>query len=260
LAPTDGSLAEEQEKQVLFIRKAAETLTELVDDLLDLAKVEAGKITISPQRFTAESLFGTLRGMLRPSLIGDAVTLIFDDTEDIPALETDEAKVSQILRNFISNALKFTVHGEVRVSAVADPAADTVSFQVRDTGIGIAQDDLDIIFQEFGQIANPLQLRVKGTGLGLPLARKFAELLGGRITVDSSPGQGSTFTIELPRRYRGAESEPLPPIDWTVDPARIPVLLIEDDAADAFAIERWLAGGPFQLFCAGSIRAGQEAI
>ena len=183
LARTDGELTAEQETQVRFIRKAAENLTELVDDLLDLAKVEAGKTVVVPSPFTAASLFGALRGMLRPLLVGDAVALMFDEPVDVPALDTDEAKVSQILRNFISNAIKFTERGEVRVWATADAAADTVSFHVRDTGIGIAPDDVEMIFQEFGQVAHRLQGRVKGTGLGLPLSKKLAELLGGRITV-----------------------------------------------------------------------------
>ena len=120
LAHSDGPLTAEQETQVRFIRKAAENLTELVDDLLDLAKVEAGKIVVVPSPFTAASLFGALRGMLRPLLIGDAVTLAFDDPPTLPPLDTDEAKVSQILRNFISNAIKFTERGEVRVWATAD--------------------------------------------------------------------------------------------------------------------------------------------
>ncbi len=120
LARTDGELTSEQETQVRFIRKAAENLTELVDDLLDLAKVEAGKTVVVASPFTAGSLFGALRGMLRPMLVGDAVALVFDDPMDVPALDTDEAKVSQILRNFISNAIKFTERGEVRVWATAD--------------------------------------------------------------------------------------------------------------------------------------------
>src|SRR6202012_3846680 len=111
---------------------------------------------------------------------GDAVTLVFDDPVDLPPLETDEGKVSQILRNFISNAIKFTERGEVRVRATADAEAETVTFSVRDTGIGIAAGDLDLIFQEFGQVSSPLKTRVKGPGLGLPLAKKLAELLGGR--------------------------------------------------------------------------------
>ena len=106
LARTDGELTPEQEKQVQFIRKAAESLTELVDDLLDLAKVEAGKTVVTPVEFKAEELFGALRGMLRPLLVGDAVALIFEEAADVP-LYTDEGKVSQILRNFLSNAIKF---------------------------------------------------------------------------------------------------------------------------------------------------------
>ena len=144
--------------------------------------MEAGKTVVVPSRFTVTSLFGALRGMLRPLLVGDAVALVFEDPNDVPSLDTDEAKVSQILRNFISNAIKFTESGEVRVWATADRVADTVSLHVRDTGVGIAAGDIDIIFQEFGQVAHRLQGRVKGTGLGLPLAKKLAELLGGNIS------------------------------------------------------------------------------
>jgi signal transduction histidine kinase len=135
---SDGRLTDEQIKQVGFIRKSAENLTELVNDLLDLAKVEAGKTIIRPHEFSVHSLFGALRGMLRPLLVGDAVALIFDDADTLPLLETDEGKVSQILRNFISNALKFTERGEVRISASYNNDTDSVSFIVADTGIGIA--------------------------------------------------------------------------------------------------------------------------
>ncbi len=165
LSRSDGDLTAEQETQVRFVQKAAENLTELVDDLLDLAKVEAGKTTVTPSEFTASALFGALRGMLRPLMVGDTVTLVFEEPVDLPPLDTDEGKVSQILRNFISNAIKFTERGEVRVRATADADADTVTFSVRDTGIGIAPGDVDLIFQEFGQVSHPLQSRVKGTGL-----------------------------------------------------------------------------------------------
>jgi signal transduction histidine kinase/CheY-like chemotaxis protein len=256
---SDGDLSGEQETQVRFIRRAAQNLTELVDDLLDLAKVEAGKTVVVPSEFTANSMFGALRGMLRPLLVGDAVALVFDDAADIPMLETDEGKVSQILRNFISNAIKFTEQGEVRVWSSADAEADTVTFYVRDTGIGIAPDNLDLIFQEFGQVAHRLQSRVKGTGLGLPLAKKLAELLGGQIAVQSVPGEGSTFSVTLPRVYPIALDQPEEEDEiWNQQPGAIPLLLVEDDAADSFALKRILANTNYQVRWTRSIRKAQQ--
>ena len=117
---TDGPLTVEQERQVTYIRRSAESLTELVNDLLDLAKVEAGKLEIRPSYFTIGELFGALRGVMKPLQQNDAVDLIFEDVTDCPPLFTDEAKLAQILRNLISNALKFTERGEVRVAAAFD--------------------------------------------------------------------------------------------------------------------------------------------
>src|SRR5262245_21330180 len=122
----DGDLTPEQEKQVGFIRKAASDLSELVNDLLDLAKVEAGKIVVHPQEFTVGDLFGTLRGMLKPLLVTQSLALVFEDASALPTLYTDEGKVSQILRNFVSNALKFTEKGEVRVTAELSAAGDAI--------------------------------------------------------------------------------------------------------------------------------------
>jgi len=257
----DGELTEEQETQVRFIRKAAQNLTELVDDLLDLAKVEAGKTVVVASEFTVSSLFGALRGMLRPLLVGDAVALVFAESADLPPLDTDEGKVSQILRNFISNALKFTERGEVRVWATADAQDGTVTFTVRDTGIGIEQDDLELIFQEFGQVAHRLQSRVKGTGLGLPLSKKLAELLGGSIAVESTPGKGSTFSVTLPRSYPQAMGEADDAEEpWTPEPGRVPVLAVEDDPADTFALRRILSETPYQVLCTRSIRRAQQLL
>src|SRR4029077_13661677 len=197
----DARLTPEQERQVNFIRQAAENLTELVDDLLDIAKVEAGKTVVSAAEFEATDLFSTMRGMLRPLLFGDDVALVFDEPTGLPPLVTDEGKVSQILRNFISNAIKFTEAGEVRVWAEAGPATDQITFHVRDTGVGIAEADIEAIWQEFAQISGPRQAKVKGTGLGLPLSRRLPELLQGEVGVTSRPGKGSTFSLTLPRIY-----------------------------------------------------------
>ncbi|HEX4595885.1 MAG TPA: ATP-binding protein, partial [Bryobacteraceae bacterium] len=155
----DGDLSGEQVQQVEYVRRAAQDLLELVNDLLDLAKVEAGKIEARPLEFTASDLFAALRGMLRPLLLNQSVSLVFEDVNQIPQIFSDEGKVSQILRNFISNALKFTESGEVRVSAALAGEKD-VAFSVSDTGIGIAPENLDLIFQDFAQVDSPIQRRV----------------------------------------------------------------------------------------------------
>jgi signal transduction histidine kinase len=197
LSRLDGPLTDEQQKQVEFIRGSARELTEMVNDLLDLAKVEAGRITISPEWFEMADLFSALRGMFKPIVNSESVSLVFDEPEGDIRLYTDDKKLSQILRNFISNALKFTQSGEVRVSArLID--AERVEFAVSDTGIGIAHDHLKTLFNDFVQLDVPLQKRLRGTGLGLSLARKFAELLGGEVGVDSEMGKGSRFWVRLP--------------------------------------------------------------
>ncbi len=151
--------------------------------------------------FNAVNLFSALRGMLRSLLVNEAVTLVFEDPEGLPTLYTDEGKVSQILRNFVSNALKLTERGEVRVTARYDEDSGAVTFSVRDTGVGIAREDQERIFEEFIQLASAAHSHFKGTGLGLPLCRKLAELLGGRVDLESEVGVGSKFSLTLPARY-----------------------------------------------------------
>ncbi len=256
---TDGELTPEQEKQIRFMRKAAENLTELVNDLLDLAKVEAGKIDVRPTEFSIESLFGTLRGMLRPLLVGESVALVFESADQVPAAFTDEGKVSQILRNFISNALKFTDQGEVRVSAQLATDGTWIAFSVTDTGIGIPAEHHETIFQEFVQLDNPAQRRYKGTGLGLPLSRKLAELLGGRISIESAPGKGSTFSLHLPLAYAQAPDAVIAEIDAEAATAagdRPALLAIEDSPEDILIYERAFHGTPYRLL---SARTAAEA-
>jgi signal transduction histidine kinase/CheY-like chemotaxis protein len=196
----------EPEPELGHILRAADQLSGLVNDLLDLAKVAAGKTVVQPADFEIDELFGALRVMLRPLLFDQSVALVFDDAAAIAPLYTDEAKVSQILRNLISNALKFTERGEVRVSVATDEPAGTITFTVSDTGIGIAAEDQEAIFEEFKQLEHRLQRRVRGTGLGLPLARRLAELLGGSLTLTSEPGVGSAFSVTLPMTHVAAES------------------------------------------------------
>jgi len=193
----DGPLSPEQHKQVAFVSNSARELSDMVDDLLDLAKIEAGRITISPAWFDMLDLFAALRGMFRPIVDATAVDLIFEEPVGLPRLYTDDKKLAQILRNFISNSLKFTTHGEVRVSARLENNTH-VRFAVSDTGIGIAAELHGALFEDFSQVDSPLQKRLRGTGLGLSLCKRFAGLLGGEVGVQSTPGSGSTFFVIIP--------------------------------------------------------------
>jgi signal transduction histidine kinase/CheY-like chemotaxis protein len=235
----DGDLTAEQERQVGYIRRSAESLLELVNDLLDLAKVEAGKVDVRPTPFTIGEMFGGLRGALRPLLTSQAVELIFDIPDKVPNLFTDEAKVTQILRNLISNALKFTEQGEVRVTASFDPDKGRVNLSVRDTGIGIAPQDHGRIFEEFSQVDTKIHKRVKGTGLGLPLSKSLAELLGGDLTLESVPGQGSVFTLSIPPE-RGDPQR----AQRSADNARKRVLLIDDDETFRYVMRQIISNEP----------------
>ncbi|MFS2156687.1 sensor histidine kinase [Pseudomonas sp. Pseusp122] len=193
----DGPLSAEQHKQVTFVTVAARELSDMVDDLLDLAKIEAGRITISPAWFDMFDLFVALRGMFRPIADAGAVDLIFEEPEGLPRLYNDDKKLAQILRNFISNSLKFTQRGEVRVS-VRMEGEQQVRFAVSDTGIGIPQEMHGALFEDFSQIDSPLQKRLRGTGLGLSLCKRFANLIGGSVGLESEPGRGSTFFVVIP--------------------------------------------------------------
>jgi len=201
----DGPLSPEQHKQVTFVSNSARELSDMVDDLLDLAKIEAGRITISPAWFDMLDLFAALRGMFRPIVDASAVDLIFEEPQGLPRLYSDDKKLAQILRNFISNALKFTARGEVRVSSQLEDDGQ-IRFAVHDTGIGIPGELHDTLFEDFAQIDSPLQKRLRGTGLGLSLCKRFAELLGGHVGVDSVVGEGSDFYVVLP--YKLAEETP----------------------------------------------------
>jgi signal transduction histidine kinase/CheY-like chemotaxis protein len=237
----DGALTTEQERQVTYIRRSAESLTELVNDLLDLAKVEAGKLELRPRLFTIVELFGALRGVMKPLQQNDAVDLIFDEPVGCPVLFTDEAKIAQVLRNLISNALKFTERGEVRVAARYDKTASLCRITVADTGIGIAPENHELVFQEFSQVPNLLQSRTKGTGLGLPLSRRLAELLGGGLTLQSRSGRGSTFTFAFPAVLVIADVQP-PPQNVSEPAEMRRVLLIDDEETSRYVLRQMLSG------------------
>jgi signal transduction histidine kinase len=236
----DGPLTPEQQKQIDYVRSSARSLIEMVNDLLDIAKIEAGKTEVKPSEVSLPELFAALRGMFRPLATNERVAL---EIEPPPAvtIRADEAKLSQIVRNFIANALKYTNEGRVRVWAAVENG--TLAISVADTGIGIPGQYLDSIFQEFVQVENPLQKKAKGTGLGLPLSRRLAQLLGGDVSVQSELGKGSTFTVSIPADW----SEPVPaprPAELTpAGEARARVLIIDDDETSRYVLRSLLPDG-----------------
>ncbi|GAC1649992.1 MAG: ATP-binding protein [Acidobacteriaceae bacterium] len=254
----DGELTSEQDQQIRFIQRSARELAEMVDDLLDLAKVEAGRLDVRTKTFSVPDLFGALRGMLKPLLADSSLNLVFDSAEDLPLLHTDEQKVSQILRNFISNAIKFTSRGEVRVSATA-LSGQEIEFSVKDTGMGISELDQRIIFEEFAQVDSAMQRRVKGTGLGLPLSRKLSELLGGSVLVSSTVGLGSTFRLRIPATYPGAPTPVQAPLP-EIDPTKKMVLIVEDNSETAFVYSRYLGNANFQTHTVATVDDARNAV
>lgn len=257
----DGDLTDEQMKQVKFIRKSADELYETVNDLLDLAKAESGKLTVKPSRFSVSQLFSTLRGSFKPLLPGTEVSLIFEEPAYPLELFTDETKVTQILRNFISNAIKFTEQGEIRVKSELKDNKEKIIFSVSDTGIGIEENNLEYIFEEFSQVDTELQTKNKGTGLGLPLTKKLAELLGGKVSVKSRPDEGSVFCAEILTDINtlqtGVKNEE---IISRLDLTKEQVLIVEDNAATMLIYEKYLNNSEYQLLPARSIREAKSMI
>lgn len=246
----DGELSAAQEKQVTYIRQAAEQLSTMVDDLLDLRKVESGKLQVRPESFTVTDLFGALRGMFKPLSVRESVALIFADPDAaLPELSTDQGKVSQILRNLISNALKFTEAGSVRVTARVAADTDMVVFAVADTGVGIAPENHRRVFEEFTQVENPLQKGVKGTGLGLPLSQRLAGLLGGSIDVASELGKGSVFSLAIPTRLTspGVQGDAAAAVERTTRR----VLIIDDSEVERYALRQFLSSSVYEVIEAG---------
>jgi len=193
----DGNLTPEQAKQIHFVLRSANGLSEMVTELLDLAKIEAGKTEIKITALAVGEVFSALRGMFRPLSFNDRVKLIFADGLSTFLIRTDQDKLAQILRNLISNALKFTETGSVTVSA-REEEGDRIVFSVADTGIEIAPEHRDTVFEEWGQVSSAQKGIHRGSGLGLPLSRRLADLLRGSLHFDSIVDHGTTFFLSLP--------------------------------------------------------------
>lgn len=231
----DGALNAEQQRQVRFISDAALELANLVGELLALAEVQSGRLTIVPQPFALGPFIDRLEQFA--AALAPRYPQVSFSVAPPPAgvlLDTDESRLFQVLRNLISNAFKYTPRGQVRIQ-VFQPDDASLEFLVEDSGIGIAAADQQKIFEEFERIRSPHLTHVEGTGLGLPLAQRLAVLLRGELSLDSEVGRGSRFTLRLPRHYanhRAAEPEP--------DLSGLTVLVIEDNEGDRYLVRRTL--------------------
>lgn len=193
-----GNLTEEQIKYARTIQGSGNDLLALINDVLDLAKIEAGRMDITPQTIEIPALFETLRGQFEPVAAKRGLSLHLKSAPGTPAsISTDSQRLEQILRNLLSNALKFTESGSVNLEVAPAPRGQ-ISFAVRDTGIGIDTAQQAIVFEPFCQGDGTTSRKYGGTGLGLSISRELARLLGGDIHLTSQFGQGSTFTVTLP--------------------------------------------------------------
>jgi protein-histidine pros-kinase len=195
-----GPLTIDQEAQLKTVKTNAQHLLSLISDLLDLARIESGKVELSPEPVSCQELLREVSSSLKLQLENKRLALVLDVPDVALVVNTDRRALSQILFNLTSNAIKFTEHGEVKlhVGLVDEPGGKAVEIAVRDTGIGIRDCELPTLFQAFAQAGGERQ-RHEGTGLGLYVSHRLADLLGGRLTVTSEVGVGSTFTLVLPR-------------------------------------------------------------
>ena len=206
----DGRLSDEQVKFAQTIYSAGNDLLNLINDILDISKVEAGKLEINPEHVSLRHLVNAMKATFEPSAAQKSLTLILAlDADAPPSIYTDKQRLEQILKNLMSNAIKFTEAGHVTLT-IAPGSQDTLRFIVQDTGIGIAPDQQSRIFEAFQQADGTTSRRYGGSGLGLSISRDLTALLGGTIQLDSAPGQGSTLTLTLPTQWTERQDNTLP--------------------------------------------------
>jgi len=196
-----GNLTDEQIKYAQTIQSAGDDLLVLINDILDLAKIEAGHMEVRPEPTPLSQLVASLRRTFDPIASQKGLTFRTRIADDCPReVESDRQRLEQVLRNLLSNAMKFTEHGEVALT-VYRAADGRIAFSVSDTGIGIASDQQQVVFDAFRQADGTTNRKYGGTGLGLSISRELARLLGGDIRLTSEPSRGSTFTVTIPETY-----------------------------------------------------------
>ncbi|MFJ4078039.1 HAMP domain-containing protein [Streptomyces iakyrus] len=270
----DGHLSDQEVQFATTIHRSGSDLLQLINDILDLSKIEAGRMDVRPKRLPLIKLLDYVHATFRPLTLDRGLAFEVAVGEDVPReMYSDEQRLQQILRNLLSNAIKFTASGkvELRVDRVQDAehrwvrdTDDVIAFAVSDTGIGIAPEKLPVIFEAFQQADGTTNRKYGGTGLGLSISREIAGLLGGRIVAESQPGKGSTFTLYVPVVSPGHTAPA--PVPVPEDPTDLPLPLgpaaepfpVAHETDDAWPsptkLEAWTSGRP------GRILAGRRVL
>lgn len=207
LEELDGPLTENMNNDLRLVQKNGQHLLHLINDVLDMAKIEAGRMNLSPEKFRIHEIFEEVVSITSPLASEKDLSLFIEANSDQDVeVFADRTRMRQVMINLVNNAMKFTEKGKITLYAMR--RADQVLIKVQDTGIGIPPDKLEIIFQEFAQVDSSATRKAGGTGLGLPISRRLVELHGGRLWAESAgiSGEGSTFYVELPLEARIAES------------------------------------------------------
>ncbi|MEM7345767.1 MAG: ATP-binding protein, partial [Chloroflexota bacterium] len=256
----------EQQENLGIISRSGEHLLTLINNILDLSKIEAGKTTLNPRSFDLHRFVDDLEEMFQLRADDKRLSLLFQREATIPQfIRTDETKLRQVLINLLNNALKFTKEGGVALRVTGQPDADrsTLRFEIEDTGLGIAPEELDALFEPFAQTESGRQ-SLEGTGLGLPLSRQFVQLMGGELTVESVVNGGSTFSFEIPVEVVSAtsittadEGPTRQVIALAPDQPRYRILIVDDNWTNRQLLLRLLNPLGFELREAEN---GQEAV
>ncbi|WP_458243708.1 HAMP domain-containing protein [Streptomyces sp. MAI_2237] len=272
----DGHLSDQEVQFATTIHRSGSDLLQLINDILDLSKIEAGRMDVRPKKLPLIKLLDYVHATFRPLTLDRGLAFEVAVGEDVPReMYSDEQRLQQILRNLLSNAIKFTASGrvELRVNRVQDPehrgasprsseaesggvqgSDQVIAFAVSDTGIGIAPEKLPVIFEAFQQADGTTNRKYGGTGLGLSISREIAGLLGGRIVAESEPGEGSTFTLYVPVVSPGhpatgpvAENRPLPVPEQLAAEPFTTTHDVDDSWPALTKLEAWKAGRAGQV-------------
>jgi signal transduction histidine kinase/DNA-binding NarL/FixJ family response regulator len=253
-------------QDVQKIESAGKHLLALINDVLDLSKIEAGKMALHAEHFDVAAMVQELISTLQPAIAKNANGLELHFSEDLGTMHSDVTKVRQVLANLLSNAAKFTEHGTISLDVRRENIAGQpwVRFRVRDTGIGISAEQQQNLFKEFAQADVSIARKYGGTGLGLAISHRFAQMMGGHMEVESEPGKGSTFTVALPAQIHteGAEVASLKPglsqpvALSKVKPRTDTILVIDDDPSVQDLMSRFLTRLGFEVAAATSGEQG----